>query len=303
MKLVIRTLILIMLSSPVYAQGFLKKLGDKTMNKIQKKAEDKLVDELSEKLANAAVKPINNYMDSLFAESYEQETGEAYDPANAEKMSAFLEGMMAKVELPESYNFDYTLEVEVRDFGSKKEETMYMLVSTSQDIFGMQQKQDGKDMLIVFDNENSAMVSYNQDTKEVMALPVNSALMGAFAERAMEEEAKEKDLKVTRLNKSKKVLGYASEGYRFESSDSESEVYISKSLPFSWEDSFGTMLRQFAPNFYKENEEYQIDGMMMEAETERKEDGKTSSWKMKKIEDKDYTINNADYSRMQYGQN
>ena len=303
MKLIISTFILIFLSFNLQSQGFLKKLGDKTMNKIQKKAEDKLVDELSEKLANAAVKPINSYMDSLFAESYEQETGETYDPANAERASAFLEAMMAKVDLPENYTFDYSLEVEVKDFGSKKGETMLMLVSVTQDIFGMEQKQDGKNMLVIFDNENSAMVSYDQDKKELMALPVNSALMGSYSDIAMSEQMKDYDVEISKLNKTKKILGYASEGYKFESNDSESEVYISKSLPFSWDDSFGTMLRQFASNFYKENEAYQIDGMMMEAETQRKDDRKKSSWKMKKIEEKNKTIANDDYSRMQYGQN
>lgn len=300
MKTTISLVILLFISVNLNSQGFLKKLKDRTMDKIQQKAEDKLVDELSERLANEAVKPINSYMDSLFAQSYENETGETYDPQNAEKMNAFLEGLMGNVELPEEYVFDYKLEVELKDYGSKDEETMYLFVSTSQDIFGMEQEQDDKKMFVVFDSENDAMVSYDQNKKERMALPVNSAFMSMYAEKAMEEEMKEMNLEVEKISKTKKILGYQSQGYKYKTSETESEAYISNELPFDWDDTFGTMLKQFAPNFYQDNEEYKLDGMLMMAETKRLEDGKKSEWEMKKIDENTTRIVNADYSSMQF---
>jgi len=60
------------------------------------------------------------------------------------------------------------------------------------------------------------------------------------------------------------------------------------------------MLKQFAPNFYQDKEDYIMDGMLMMAETKRLEDGKKSEWKMKKIDEKTTRIVNADYTSMQF---
>jgi hypothetical protein len=60
-------------------------------------------------------------------------------------------------------------------------------------------------------------------------------------------------------------------------------------------------MNHFAPNFYKDNDDYRIYGMMMEAKTQRFSDDKKSEWKTKKIENKKTLINNADYSRTTYG--
>jgi len=300
MKIAMSLITFVFLSYNVNSQGFLKKLKDRTMDKIQQKAEDKLLEELSERLANEAVKPINPYMDSLFAQSYEIETGESYDPQNAEKMNAFLEGLMGNLELPEEYVFDYKLEVALKDYGSKDEKAMYLFVSTSQDIFGMEQEQDDKKMFVVFDSENDAMVSYDQNKKERMAIPVNSAFMSMYSEKLMEEEMEERNFEVEKISKTKKILGYQSQGYKYKTSETESEAYISYELPFDWDDAFGTMLKQFAPNFYQDKEDYIMDGMLMMAETKRLEDGKKSEWKMKKIDEKTTRIVNADYTSMQF---
>lgn len=296
-KTIIITITLILTVSSMQAQGFLKKLGDRTMDKITQKAEDKLVDELSEKLANQAVKPINSVMDSLFAESYEQSTGEKYDPANSEKMAEALSGFLGSAEVPEKYEFSYVIEVETRDFGSKKSEKMKMFVTKEAAIFGMEQKEGDDAMLMIFDNENDAIVSYDLQEKQMMAFPMNSSFMSAFANAAIEEEMEAQNLKVEKLNKSKTILGYKAEAFRYTTDESEADAYISDEVPFSWDDSFGTMLQQFATHFYQENEEYQLDGMLLEAYTTRLDDKKKSEWKTKKIDEKKTIINNADYER------
>jgi len=286
--------------SEASGQGIFKKLGDRTMNKIQRKAEDKLVDELSEKLANEAVKPIDSFMDSLFAASYEEQTGEKYDPANNARMGEALNAFLGSVELPESYEFEYLVEIDLKDFGSKKTEKMEMLVSKSRPFFGIKQNNDGKEMMVIFDNENGAMVSYDLEENSYIALPVNSALMASFSGMSnTQSEALEIDFRKT--GKTKKIIGYQAEEYEVTSKDTESEVYVSKEVPFTWDESFGTMLNQFAPHFYQQNEEYRIDGMLMEALTERASDGKKSEWRTKKIEAKSITIDNADYKRTEYG--
>ena len=270
------------------------------MDKIQRKAEDKLVDELSEKLANQAVKPINSFVDSLMVESYEQNTGEKYDPDNSQKMADALNSFLGTAEVPDNYKFNYKMIVETKDFGSKKSNEMEMLVSDEQAIFGIVQEEDDKKMMIVFDNVNECMVSYDLQKNEFIAIPLNASMMTAFNGMA-NTEVQQSNLRIEKMAKGKDIIGYYSEGYRYISDDTNSDVYISKELPFTWDDSFGKLLKQFAPNFYKENEEYQIDGMLMEAVTKRDEDGKKSEWKTKKLIQKDFEINNSDYTRSNYG--
>lgn len=272
------------------------------MDKIQRKAEDKLVEELSEHLANKAVQPINNYMDSLFAESYEQQTGERYDPENSARMSETFTAFLGTAVVPETYTFNYSLEVEVKDFGAKKSDDMILLINTEEDVFGIEQYSGDDHMRIVFDNVNESVVSYNLDKKEMLAIPLNSSMMSSFVSMGMQnQEDKYGELRVEKLNKTKEIIGYESEGYRYTTDESKSDVYISDKLPFTWDESFGTMLRQFAANFYKENEEYNMDGMLMEARTTRLEDKKVSEWNTTKISDKKTTIDNSDYERTNYG--
>ena len=288
-------------ASPSYTQGFLKKLTDKAIDRTIQKAEDKLVDKLAEKIANQAVKPIDSFVDSLFIESYERESGEKYDPENSAKMNAALSAMFGTVELPEKYEFDFTMEVEVKDFGKKKANKMKMFVCKNRAYFGMEQDQDDKKMLIVFDNENNAMVTYDFEKNECMAIPLNSTLMSAFGEMAMEEEVAKQNLKIEETSKTKKILGYKSKKYLYKTDDADSEVYISTEVPFSWDDSFGTMMTQFAPNFYKNNPEHHVKGMMLEARSKRKEDGKKSEWKAKKIKEEKTTLNNSDFPQRSLG--
>ena len=290
-------LVAIASASPCHAQGFLKRLTDKAVDRTMQKAEDKLVDQLAEKLADQAVKPINSFVDSLFVQSYENETGEKYDPDNSSKMAEALSSMFGTVELPEKYVFDYTMEVEVKDFGRKKADKMKLFVCKERSYFGMEQNEDDKKMLIVFDNENSAMVTYDFEKKECMAITLNSKLISAFGDRAMEEEIAKQNLKVEETSKTKKIIGYLAKKYLYTTDDAESEVYISTEVPFSWDDSFGSMMSQFAPTFYKNNPEYNLKGMMLEAKTKRKKDGKKSEWKAKKLKDEKVTLNNGDFTQ------
>lgn len=288
-------------TSSLSAQGFLKKLTDRAVDRTMQKAEDKLVDELAEKIANQAVKPINRFVDSLFVETYENETGEKYESENSEKMSAALASIFGDVEVPESYSFDYTLEIDVKDYGSKKANEMKLYVSKDKPYFGMEQYEDDKRMLIIFDNENQSMVTYDMAKKESMAIPINSMMMSAVGQMALEQELDKQQLEVTKTDDTKKILGYKSKKFLYETVDVDSEVYVSDELPFSWKESFGNMMSQFAPNFYERNPEYDINGMVLEAESKRKKDGKKSEWKVTKIKEKAETINNSDFNQKSIG--
>jgi len=289
------------LNSLSFSQGFFKKLTDKAIDRTMQKAEDKLVDELAEKIANQAVKPINSFVDSLFISSYEEETGEKYDPENSEKMAEALSSLFGSVELPENYDFDYTMDIEVKDFESKSANNIKLFVSKEKPYFGMEQEQNGKKVLMIFDNENSAMVTYDFEKNESMAIPMNSKFMSTFGEMAMEEEVVKQNLRVEETSKTKKIINYQSKKYLYFTDDADSEVYISTEVPFSWDDSFGTMMSQFAPNFYKNNPEHHVKGMMLEAKSERKKDGEKSEWKTKKLSEGRVTLKNSDFTQRSLG--
>jgi|GEM_PF-512767 len=286
---------------PLNAQGFLNKLADKAIDRTMQKAEDKLVDQLAEKIANQAVKPINSFIDSLFIESYEKESGEKYDPDNSAKMADALSSMFGTVQLPDMYEFDYTMDIEVKDFGERKANKMKLFVCKDKAYFGMEQEQNNKKMLIVFDNVNSAMVTYDFEKNESMAIPLNSKFMTVLGEKAMEEEVAKQNLKVEETSKTKKIIGFNSKKFLYKTDESDSEVYISTEVPFSWDDSFGSMMTQFAPNFYKNNPEHRVDGMMLQAESKRKKDGKKSEWKTKKLKEEKVILNNSDFKQRNLG--
>ncbi|NNL91225.1 MAG: DUF4412 domain-containing protein [Saprospiraceae bacterium] len=303
MKRILLCLIVCVFSTSIHAQGFLKKLTDRTADRILQKTEDKLVDELSEKLANQAVKPIDSFMDSLFVQSYESETGEKYDPENSSKMADAFSAMFGEVSLPDEYVFDFTMDIEVKDFGEKKANKMKIFVSTDKGYFGMEQNQDDKKMLMIFDAENEAMATYDFNRKECMAIPINSQLMATFGNMAIDNEIKDKNITIQKTGKTKKIIGYNSDHYFVDSDESESNVYISNDLPFTWEDSFGKIMSQFAPNFYKDNPEYDLKGMMLSAKTKRKSDNKKSEWKTKKIKEETVIITNSDFEQKSLGTN
>ncbi len=294
-------LILVSSASSLDAQLF-KKLANRVQDKIEKKVEDKIVEEVSEEIARRAMKPIDKAFDDMFRQAYKDEYGEEYDDSEFEDdperraamMQAMLGTMYGNVELPEAYNFDYTLNIEVTDFGEKKSNDITMFVSTDQGIFGMEQKENDKEVIMVFDTKNDQIVIFNKKEKTAMAMPNVMKMAGAFAKAEIDKES-EKTFSFEKINKTKKVAGYSSQGYKYKTDEDEGEFYTTSDLPFDWKDTFGDILEQMSPNFYKEHPEYDIKGMVMYSELKRKEDGKKSKWEVKSIKNDGVTIKSSDY--------
>ena len=285
---------------PMNGQGFLKKLGDQTVNKIQRKAENILLDELSEELANRAVRPLDTWMDSLFKESYERDTGKKYDPKDTVAFQKYMSTMFADVELPDMYKFDYSVEIEITDFDKKKSEKSYMYVNTTEDVVGFVQYNNGTKTLVVFDNVRGLMATYDYDKMEVIGFPINSAMMSSFSNTTVQNDLDDMDLKIRKLNKTKKVAGYQSEGYFATTTETETEAYFSDKVPFTWEETFGSLMKQFAVNFYKENDEIPMNGMLMLATSKRYSDSKKSKWEVKKIKQEEIYIKNKDFKQISF---
>ncbi len=284
--------------STLSAQLF-KRVMDRAADKIEQRVEDKIVEGISTEIANRAVRPLDNVYDQIFREQYKATYGKEWDDEEYENdeermnaMQAMLNSMYGNVELPESYTFDFAVEIETYDYGEKKPNKMKMLFNSNSGIFAMVQAEEDES-LIVFDAENDIMTIYNQKEKTAMAMPSVMKMAGAFAASAEYQES-QTQYKFEK-HKTKKILGYEAQGYKAESEEDKSEFYVSDQLGFSWRESFGQMLQKSAPNLYKSHDGEYMDGFLLEAKSKRKKDGKESKWETKKVEEKTTTINNKDY--------
>ena len=301
-KLVTTIFIVLLAMSSSDAQLF-KKMLDRTADKITNRVEDKIVEGISTELANRAVRPLDRMYDEMFRQQYREQYGKEWDDEAYENdeervaaMNAMWGSMFGAVDLPESYSFDKIVEIEVYDYGSKKANKMKMIVSQSQPIFGMEQEENGI-QIVVYDFEKDIVTIFNESEKTAMAVPNVMKLAKAFSPQ-IEAEMK-KDMQGAEISeiKSKKILDCQTKGYKVNTEEEESEFYICMDADVSWGESYGKMMTQLAPNFYDNNELYSefTRGMLMRAKTKRKKDKKESKWETKKISSKSYSIKTADY--------
>jgi hypothetical protein len=300
---IIKSILLVLIYTSSVTQGnaqLFKKMIDRTTDKIAQKVEDKVVEEISSELANRAVKPIDNLYDEIFRAQYKEKYGEDYDDSNYENseekinaMTAMINSMYSNVELPPAYSFEYIMEIEAYDYGSKKATNVKLLINTKNEVFGMEQEDDGS-KIMVFDYERDLMTMYDQKEKTAMAIP-NVMKMATAMGGKMAQDEMDKVVTIEKMNKTKKILDCQAEGYKSKSDEEESEFYLCNDLPFTWKDSFGKMLEKTAPNFYKNNENLDFNGMLLEAKSKRFSDKKESKWITKRIEDKVFTLDNSEY--------
>lgn len=91
--------------------------------KLERKIEDKIIQAVSDELAQRAFKPIDQAIDSMMRQKYQDSINNG-QPFDHEKMgeayTVFLSSLNSSVNLPEKYTFDVTQEVENIDYSKKK---------------------------------------------------------------------------------------------------------------------------------------------------------------------------------------
>ncbi len=294
--------------TPMQAQ-LLGRLKQAAMDKIERKVEDKIVDELSERIANAAVRPINAAIDEMFKEQYKETYGKEYEQDStltpeerAAMMTNIMSALYGNTDLPESYTFDYNLTIEIKDYGEKKSQMMKMLIANDGKSFGMEQPEDNNKSVIVFDMERDLMVIYNEKDKTVMAMSNVMKMAGRMTSNMVESNAEEIELK--KSNKTKKILGYTAVKYDFETAENTGEAHVGQDMPFTWEGSFGKMMEYFSPHFKEKSGRSEMaHGFLLESINKRKSDKKESSWEVKSIDNKQFSIKNSQYKNALAGVN
>ncbi len=299
---------LLVTTNSVDAQ-LLGRLRNAVVDKVERKVEEKVVEELSEKIANAAVKPINHAIDEMFKERYKDVHGKDFegdpnmsDEERAQMMATMMSSLFGAVDLPEKYEFDYTLTIEVKDYGDKKGQTVKMLIANDGKAFGFEQMDNSQMGRMVYDSEKDKMVIYNDKDKTVMAMANIMTSVGAMAQEEMKRQDEEIEFKKT--SKTKRILGYTAMRYDMESVEDTGEFYIGTGMPFSWQSAFGKMMEKFSPHFKPKSSKMEaeiMNGFVLESISKRKSDNKHSSWEVKKIDSGKVTIRNKDYKNMMDG--
>ena len=283
------------------AQGIFKKIGNATKDKFSKKAEKIIVDEISDYAADQATKPLQKTADDYLKDSYEQSTGEKYDTTDIEKSSKALNeylALMSKdVEYEDSYRFDARVDIELKDYGSNRSDLLSILTSTK-GFYGLQQDNNGHITIMIIDENNNAMISYDQSKNRAMALPYDQRRFGASLQQTPSDQTHTADMKmpnIEKLKKTKKVLGFTSYGYRYDDKEYRSDMYLSGTFPINWASAFGGTFQKYASNFYRENSTIDLtENMIMYGETTRKSDGKKSTWEVVNLDENPPEIKTTD---------
>ena len=288
----------ILIQEPLHSQRFLKKLKDQTVNKLTNQA----ADELSSMAVTALMSPLRKKRYEMMRDQYKVQYGEDFDESKyetpEEAEAALYRSMFSfygNVELPESYEFQYEVEIETRD--NKEKQKINMLVSTTSSIFGMSYDDKGNKGRIVMDYENDIMVTYDDEKKEAFAMKgmLNMAKSVSTTYVNNDEVREVAGISIEPMSKTKNVAGCESNGYKIKSKDGKGEAYYCDDLPFDWKDTFGGMLTRISPDGYRGYSDYYQEGMPVYAKFESN-DGDKSQWEVKKISEEKIEIVNDKYT-------
>lgn len=271
--------------------------------KIERKVEDKIIQAVSDELAQRAFKPIDQAIDSMMRKKYQDSLGNGQPYNNektAEAYASFLSSLNAAVDLPEKYTFDVTQEVETIDY-SKKRNYIKLHYSKNSGIIGMETTDEKQiKQLVVMDLTKDIMILYTTDKKGKktgQAIPSVMKLAGAMSNAvkpSIDSSAYNMNLKKT--GKSKKIAGYISSEYKGSSAEEEIVMYISDQFPIKWDKNFTRYTSQFAPDPFTENISTSDGGVMLEYENSRKDEkGEKSTWSTKKISEKTFSVITSEY--------
>ncbi len=193
----------------------------------------------------------------------------AQEKYTAESM-AKLQEMMAGMNNAETrpvYKFPISMTMRITEYknGAKKEATdMKYHVNGAEGTFafvGRENKNTGKEMMVVYDSKNSAMVMLDEQKKTYVAMNI-----GAFKgmEKQMGGNGSKSDIKCNKSGKTKSIQGYSCEEFVCvdKERDSRAEVWVTDKIPVDIAQSFkGSPMSAF---FNSIDGAGVLKGMMME---------------------------------------
>lgn len=270
--------------------------------KLERKIEDKIIQAVSDELAQRAFKPIDQAIDSMMRKKYQDSlnNGQPYDHEKmGEAYAAFLSSLNSSVNLPEKYTFDVTQEVETIDY-SKKRNYIKLHYAKNNAIIGIETIDEKLEkQLVVMDLSQDIMVLYTTDKKGKktgQAIPSVMKLAGAMTNKLKVTDSISYQMNLKKTGKTKKIAGYTGTEYKGNSANEDIIMYISDQFPIKWEKTFSQYTKQFAPEPFTENVDISEGGVMLEYENTRKDEkGEKTTWVTKKVSEKTFSIITSEY--------
>ncbi len=210
-------------------------------NKVENKAKDKINQKIDEKLEAAANKMVDRTWESIFGE--ETENYEGQSSGGSARSLPF--SLNAGVETEERYSFRSVsvMEITSTDKSGKTEKPMYMKMYIGKDDSYTGTAFSGGDMedeeaFLIYDVKNEAMVMLMESEEGKFSFayewkqPLND--YGEDSEGGTEANYEEAYAGYTSLG-TKTIMGYECEGYRSETEDQITDIWVSKDPDLGYE--------------------------------------------------------------------
>ncbi|MCZ2102295.1 MAG: DUF4412 domain-containing protein [Chitinophagales bacterium] len=271
---------------------------NEAQRKLERKIENKIVQVVSDEIANRAFRSLEASMDSLLLQEYEAsgDSGRKVDYAE------FLENLNKKVDLPEKYTFDLTQEVEITDYDGKKNKVKFHYSKTAS-IIGIEQVNDEKDkQTVVMDIDRDAMIMYTVSKKGEKSgqvvpsvMKLSKAIVNSAADASKEDD---ETMTIKKTGKTKKIAGYQADEYVGSSEKEEIKVYMAKDFPVYPQATMQTYLDRVVPSAYRENSALMKDKntVMLEYENKQKKSkSEKTTFVTQKVIEKSFDFVNQEY--------
>ena len=298
-KFVTHVILLLIFITPLSSQSLLNRVLRESKRKIERKAEDMLIEKASEAIAQKFYKSMSDAFDNMLLEAaqndstYQANYGDSVAIKYGKLADNWMERMNEAADLPESYSFSHQLVIETSD--GKETNSFEMLVDKTKPVFAIAQQEDDGIRTILVDAERDVTVMYMEgEEKTAQAIP-NLIGLGVSIARSQTDTLMD-EFEFSKTGKSKSILGYHAEEYSGSSDEYETVFYITKELGIDWRDSFGALMQKF--NYSSTDQEWQsLDGFMLESRSisKQKKKAEESTWKTTEIQTKTVTLVNADY--------
>jgi len=259
------------------------------LNNVLKRAQNQIVDDISESLVDKAAEEITmklldtfyDKMDSIYYDAYEQDSVKG----KYKSYPNFIASMDRSEEVPESYSFDFIFDIETT---SDKDKPQYhqMLFNKENNLFGI--KMD--DQLVVWDNERELMITYDLKDKTAFAMGNVMKIAGLMISDSMDEELD--DYEIHKTGKTKNILGYHCEEYEGKSDKHKFASYLTQEIPVNWYEGFGGFLENMHSEGYNQMRT-SMDGMVLESDSYS--DGKSTTYRVTSIDETENTLEKSDY--------
>lgn len=173
-------------------------------------------------------------VEKALQEKYMKEHGEA----GMSKLQDFMKSM-TDAETRSEYNFPLMSDMLITSYKNGKEKDKMNIryyINEVEHMFAFEGNEKGKEMMMIYDVDNSAMVMIHEEQNSYMAMNVDAfkkSGMMAGMDKNNNGMDRSKDIKCSKSGKTKTIKGYSCHQLVCvdENEDSKAEIWITKDIP------------------------------------------------------------------------